>query len=82
MDRSRAAYDSEEAFLRAVAQGIADRYTFETLADAAAFAETRLKEMIRSRKAIKARCAELSNESKPEKPIGSVVDFARHRKQA
>ena len=55
--RSRAAYDSEEAFLQAVAQGIADRYTFETLADAAAFAETRLKKMMRSAKAIEARCA-------------------------
>ena len=64
------------------AQGIDDRYAFETLADAAAFVKTRLKEMTRSAKAIEARCAELSKESEPGKPTGSVVDFTRHRKQA
>src|ERR1700751_388989 len=36
--RTRDAYDSEEAFLSAVALGLADRHTFNSLAEAAAFA--------------------------------------------
>src|ERR1700752_4805137 len=40
--RTRDAYDSEDAFLNAVALGLADRHTFNNLAEAAAFAVARL----------------------------------------
>jgi hypothetical protein len=46
--RTREAYDSEDSFLEAVAQGFADRYTFSTLDEAATFAQRKLDELARA----------------------------------
>ena len=46
--RTREAYDSDESFLEAVAQGFADRYTFNTLDEAAAFAKRKLEDLART----------------------------------
>jgi len=54
-DRSRAAYESDEAFSDAVACGLADRYTFETLAEAADFADRKLKEWAKAGQKIEDR---------------------------
>jgi len=43
--RMRDAFDSEEDFLRAVARGFADLYSFPTLRDAAKFAEQKLADL-------------------------------------
>ena len=40
--RTRASFDSEAAFLNAVALGLADRHTFNSLAEATAFALAKL----------------------------------------
>jgi hypothetical protein len=46
--RAREAYDSDESFLEAVAQGFADRYTFNTLDEAATFAKQKLDDLARA----------------------------------
>ena len=51
-ERSRERYSSEEMFLEAVARGEADRYTFESVEEAAAFAKNKLEILNRSGKAI------------------------------
>src|SRR5277367_4880941 len=43
--RTREAYNSDESFLEAVAQGFADRYTFNTLDEAATFAKRKLDDL-------------------------------------
>jgi len=50
--RSRDAYDSEEAFLSAVALGLADRHTFNTLAEATAFAVAKLDNLAQAARRI------------------------------
>ena len=52
--RTRDAYDSEEAFLNAVALGLADRHTFNNLAEAAAFAVARLDNLAQAARRIEA----------------------------
>jgi len=51
-ERSRQRYASEELFLEAVARGDADRYTFQSLEEAAAFAKEKLETLNRLGKAI------------------------------
>ena len=48
LGRTRSAYDSNESFLGAVAQGFADRYTFNTLDEAAIFAKRKLDDLVRA----------------------------------
>jgi hypothetical protein len=50
--RTREAYDSDESFLEAVAQGFADRYTFNTLDEAATFAQRKLDDLARAARKI------------------------------
>ena len=52
--RTRDAYDSEDAFLNAVALGLADRHTFNSLAEAAAFAVARLDNLAQAARRIEA----------------------------
>lgn len=51
-ERSRERFSSEEMFLEAVARGDADRYTFESVEEAAAFAKDKLEILNRLGKAI------------------------------
>jgi len=51
-ERSRKRYASEDLFLEAVARGDADRYTFQSLEEAAAFAKEKLETLGRLGKAI------------------------------
>ena len=51
-ERSRERFSCEEMFLEAVARGDADRYTFESVEEAAAFAKDKLEILNRSGKAI------------------------------
>ena len=51
-ERSRERYSCEEMFLEAVARGDADRYTFASVEEAAAFARDELEILNRSGKAI------------------------------
>ncbi len=51
-ERSRERFPSEEMFLEAVARGDADRYTFESVEAAAAFAKDKLEILNRSGMAI------------------------------
>ena len=51
-ERSRERFPCEEMFLEAVARGDADRYTFQTVEEAAAFANDKLEILNRSGKAI------------------------------
>jgi hypothetical protein len=51
-ERSRERFPCEEMFLEAVARGDADRYTFQTVEEAAAFAKDKLEILNRSGKAI------------------------------
>jgi hypothetical protein len=51
-ERSRQGYASEDLFLEAVARGAADRYTFRSAEEAAAFATEKLGELNRLGKAI------------------------------
>lgn len=67
--RSRSAFASEEAFLEAVALGIADQYTFETLAEAARFAEKKLSEMVKAAKELKRNRSALKRS--PKRPYRS-----------
>src|SRR6202000_2606233 len=46
--RTREAYDTDESFLEAVAHGYADRYTFDTVDEAAAFAKRKLEDLART----------------------------------
>lgn len=50
--RSREAYDSEESFLDSVSRGFADRHTFNTLDEAAIFAQAKLDHLAREAKCI------------------------------
>jgi hypothetical protein len=52
--RTRDAHDSEEAFLSAVALGLADRHTFITLAEATAFAVAKLDNLAQDARRIEA----------------------------
>jgi hypothetical protein len=52
--RTRAAFDSEDAFLNAVALGVADRHTFNSLAEATAFAVARLDALAQAARRIEA----------------------------
>jgi hypothetical protein len=52
--RTRDAYDSEEAFLSAVALGLADRHTFNSLGEATAFAVARLDNLAQAARRIEA----------------------------
>jgi hypothetical protein len=52
--RTRDAYDSEDAFLSAVALGLADRHTFDNLAEATAFAVSRLDNLAQAARRIEA----------------------------
>jgi hypothetical protein len=58
--RTRDAYDSEEAFLSAVALGLADRHTFNSLAEATAFAVARLDNLAQAARRIEAVVQERS----------------------
>jgi hypothetical protein len=51
-ERSRERYPSLDLFLEAVARGEADRYTFQTVEEAAAFAKKKLETLNRLGKAI------------------------------
>ncbi|HTZ89195.1 MAG TPA: hypothetical protein VMA71_02580 [Alloacidobacterium sp.] len=51
-ERSRHGYASEELFLEAVARGDADRYTFQSLEEAATFAKEKLERLNQLGKAI------------------------------
>jgi len=68
LGRARAAYDSEEVFLEAVARGFADRFTFNTLEEAATFAKQKLEDLARAAQKI-------------EDPIGTRATQRRHPKK-
>ena len=64
-ERSRERYSSEDLFLEAVARGDADRYTFQSLEEAAAFAKERLEILNRLGMAIEEG---LNHNSEVQKP--------------
>ena len=51
-ERSRERYSSQDLFLQAVARGDADRYTFQSLEEAATFAKEKLERLNQLGKAI------------------------------
>jgi hypothetical protein len=58
--RTRDAYDSEEAFLSAVALGLADRHTFNSLGEPTAFAVAKLDNLAQAARRIEAVVQERS----------------------
>ena len=52
--RTRDAYDSEDVFLNAVALGLADRHTFNSLAEATVFAVAKLDALAQAARRIEA----------------------------
>ena len=63
--RSREAYDSEESFLDAVSRGFADRHTFNTLDEAAIFAQAKLDHLAREAKCIEDALSQRANQRLP-----------------
>lgn len=57
--RSRHGYGSEELFLKAVARGTADRYTFHSLQEATVFAKEKLETWNRLGRAIERKLREI-----------------------
>jgi hypothetical protein len=82
-DRTRKAYDSDESFLHAVAQGYADRYTFNTLEEAATFAKRKLEDLARAAQLIEdALQSNGMSRQQPEKESGSHSKMIHHKKKA
>lgn len=73
-DRTRGAYDSEEAFLNAVALGLADRHTFTSLAEATAFAVAKLDNLAQAARRIEAVIQQRSAaRPQPERHIDGLL---------
>jgi hypothetical protein len=81
--RTREAYDSDESFLEAVAQGFADRYTFNTLDEAAAFAKRKLDELARTAQEIEdALVTRGTQRSQLKRDRGDLLRVIQHKKEA
>ena len=81
--RTREAYDSDESFLEAVAQGFADRYTFNTLDEAAAFAKRKLDELARTAQEIEdALVTRGTRRSQLKRDREDLLRVIQHKKEA
>jgi len=79
--RTREAYDSDESFLDAVARGVADRYTFHTLDEAATFAKRKLEDLARAAQKIEAALATGgAQRSQPKKDGGDLLRANQQKK--
>jgi hypothetical protein len=80
--RTRAAFDSEDAFLNAVALGLADRHTFNSLAEATAFAVAKLDSLAetarRIEEAIQQRSAARPQPERHTDGLPAVVPWKRN----
>lgn len=79
LGRTRSAYENDEAFLEAVARGFADRDTFATMEEAAAFAEAKLNELMLKARAIERAIA--AREKKPPASEHSALKSKRFRQK-
>jgi hypothetical protein len=71
--RTRAAFDSEDAFLNAVALGLADRHTFNSLAEATTFAVAKLDSLAETARRIEEAIQQRSAaRPQPEKHTDSL----------
>jgi hypothetical protein len=77
-ERSRHGFASEELFLEAVARGDADRYSFNTVEEAAAFARKKLEMLNRIGRAIEDRTNERL--SRKKEPFPSVKQIPKQKK--
>lgn len=81
--RTREAYDSDESFLEAVAQGFADRYTFHTLDEAATFAKQKLDDLARAAQKIEgALGTKATQRRQPKKEKGNPSRMIPLKKKA
>ena len=81
--RSREAYDSDESFLEAIAQGFADRYTFKTLDEAATFAKQKLDNLARAAQQIEGAVGTRSTQRRqPKRDKGNPSRMAPLKKKA
>jgi hypothetical protein len=81
--RSREAYDSDESFLEAVARGYADRYTFDTVDEAAAFAKRKLEDLARTAQNIEdALVTRRTQKPRPKTDRGDLLRVIQHKEEA
>jgi hypothetical protein len=81
--RTREAYDSDESFLEAVAQGYADRYTFKTLDEAATFAKQKLDDLAGAAQKIQGALGTRATQGRPsKKDKGNLSRMISLRKKA
>jgi hypothetical protein len=81
--RAREAYDSDESFLEAVAQGLADRFTFNTLDEAATFARRKLDDLARAAQKIEgALGTRTTHRRQPKRDKGSPSRMIPLKKKA
>jgi hypothetical protein len=81
--RTRDAYESEESFLNAVAQGFADRHTFNSLSDAAAFAVAKLDNLAQIARGIEAAMQQRSTpRPQPERHTNGLSGTVQWKKDA
>jgi hypothetical protein len=82
-ERTRRAYDSDESFLEAVAQGFADRYTFNTFHEAATFAKQKLDDLARASQKIEGAMATRATQRRqPKKDKGNPSRMIPLKKKA
>jgi hypothetical protein len=79
-ERTRSAFDSDDAFFYSVAGGQADLYTFNTLAEAARFAKGKIEALTAIERSIDTKPADAADSSKIG-PI-AVPNPGRRRKRA
>jgi hypothetical protein len=81
--RTREAYDSDESFLEAVAQGYADRYTFPTLDEAATFARQKVDALAQTAQEIEdALVTRGTQRPQPKRDRGDLARVIQHKKDA
>ena len=80
--RTREAYDSDESFLEAVAQGFADRYTFNTLDEAATFALRKLDDLSRTAEKIEHALGTRAQRRQPKRNKGNPSRMIPLKKKA
>jgi hypothetical protein len=80
--RTREAYDTDESFLEAVAHGYADRYTFDTVDEAAAFAKRKLEDLARTAQNIEdALLTRRTEKPQPKTDRGDLLQVIQRKKK-
>lgn len=79
-ERTRSAFDDEDAFLEAVAHGNADLYTFSTIGDATVFASKKVKALADQAKAFMSILEDAVDTSRKVMPIAVSAGSRRHKR--